>query len=211
MFDNDTTPGGWCGTGVVDEVMMQPPVKPDANELVIRKTKSSRSAKTEVYDADETVRSMRSGDHTRASNRSRTMRFVTPSASELFDSDLLSLKSNRSGDGRSKPRVRGLSSILGGNDRMDKPISPKSQRSSSSWRSDRSIRKYSDVERTRSNELDFDADRVVIPESILKKKKEKASRRESTGRIVFAPEARAVEYGGRTPTLKRQHSEQEEM
>ncbi|KAL3941199.1 MAG: hypothetical protein SGBAC_004406 [Bacillariaceae sp.] len=225
MFDTETTPGeSWCGTGVggVDEVMKQPVVYSDRDELSVRKirssrsVKSSRSVRTEVHDADDTVRSMRS-DHTR--NKSRTMRIMTPSANELFDSDLMSLRSkNSSGDQlvgenivheRSpKPKVRGLANILG-TERKDKPISPRSLRSSSSWRSNRSIRKYSDVERARSNELDFDADRVLIPESILKKPASRRGR-EAAGRIAFAQDAQSVEYdfGG---SVRRQYSEQEEM
>ena len=203
---------------------------PDRDELSIRKTKSSRSTKTEVYDADDTIRSIRSyhrarrqaqvhktpsGEDTRASNRNRTIQVTTaPSASELFDSDVMSLKSNRTRTGdmlehreRSKPKVRGLSGILG--EYHPKPISPKSQRSSSSWRSDRSIRKYSDVERTKSNEqLDFDVDRVVVvPDGILKNSTTREGPNKQGGgssRIAFAPDAQ-------TMGLQRQHSEQEEM
>ena len=212
LFDTETTTAeGWCGTRTgVDDFSRSS----ERDELSIRKSKSSRSGKTEVYDADDatTVKSTKSsrlmtidGNHTQEANKNRTMRIVTPSASELFDSDIVSLKSNRTRSDlvQERSKVRGLSGILRG----DKaPISPKSQRSSSSWRSDRSIRKYSDVERMRSNEhLDFDADRVVVPESILKTNKKNKSASKSAGRIAFAPNAQGAEDA----KLVRQHSEQE--
>jgi hypothetical protein len=169
----------------------------DADELVIRQTRSARSTKSEIYEVDDlAIRSMRSA------------------TSELYDADAISVRSRRTGEfssddtsARSERSSQGQSMWTRELKDLGKEEKNLRQKKSLMFplRSERNVRKFSDVQPTGSD-LEFDADRVIIPESILKSKS--IAKKESS--VVFAPHPKTREYDAnkvRMPALKQSNSE----
>jgi hypothetical protein len=194
----------------------------DADELVIRQTRSARSTKSEIYDADDaTVKSARTDMVDDLAIRS-----MRSAISELYDADAISIRSMRTGafssddtsarSGRSSQgqsmwtrELKDLGKSMWTRELKDLGKIEKNLRKKKSLmfplRSKRNVRKCSEVSPTRSD-LEFDADRVIIPESILKSKS--IAKKESS--VMFAPDPKTREYDAnkvRMPALKQSNSE----
>jgi hypothetical protein len=201
----------------------------DSDELVIRQTRSSRSTKSEIYDADDaTVKSAK----TDIADDLVAIRSMRSTISELYDADAISTRSMRTGEfssddtsarsGRSSQGQSMWTGELKDLGKKEENIRKKKSLMFPLW-SKRNDRKCFEVSPTRSD-LEFDADRVIIPESILKSKmvaKESSvlfaldilkskmgAKKESS--VVFALDPKTREYDGqkvRMPDLKQSNSD----
>eukprot|EP00980_Cylindrotheca_fusiformis_P016450 scaffold4902_cov115-Cylindrotheca_fusiformis.AAC.11 len=174
--------------------------KDDPDELVIRPARSSRSTKSEVYDADDATESGgRDGETTILANRS-----LTSTTSELFDADAMSLLSTADDTNtRSTQQQRRSTWTTELHDlgKEEKLLNIKKSLLTSFKKPNKRTTEPA-ISTTESEDLEFDADQIILPESILKSKT--TTSQKGLGKIDF--QSNNVMFASDDPEIMRSYN-----